>query len=102
LEGPTGGLIQPRPQAYQGDLKQPRDKKGRLHTVTQTNKHQGYLDGERKAQDDKQQKAKHVDTIRNQFFQHRKTGIHQHTWKSGVCPKILSHEDNRVLQGGYK
>jgi hypothetical protein len=41
-----------------GNLKQPRDKRGRLHTVTQTNKHQGYPDGERQVQDYKQQKSK--------------------------------------------
>jgi hypothetical protein len=29
------------------DLKQPRDKRGRLHTVIQTNKHQRYPDSKR-------------------------------------------------------
>ena len=33
-----------------GDLKQSRDKRGRLQTVIQINKHQAYPDGERQAQ----------------------------------------------------
>jgi hypothetical protein len=55
-----------------GDLKQLRDKRGRLHTVTQNNKHQRYPDGERQAQDHKQQKSIYVSIIRNQFSHHSK------------------------------
>jgi hypothetical protein len=33
-----------RATGLQGHVKQPRDKRGRRHTVTQTNKHQGYAD----------------------------------------------------------
>ena len=47
-----------------GDLKQYRDRNGRLHTVTQINKHQGYPDGERQAEDHKQQKPKHMSITR--------------------------------------
>jgi hypothetical protein len=47
-----------------GDLKKPRDKRGRIQTVTQTNKHQGYPDGERQAQDHKQQKPKYMGILR--------------------------------------
>jgi hypothetical protein len=57
-------------------MKQDRDKKGRLHTVTQINKHQGYPDGERQAQDHKQQKPKYVGIIKTQFFHHSKKTTH--------------------------
>jgi hypothetical protein len=55
-----------------GDLKQSRDKRGRLNIVSQINKHQGYPDVKRQAQDHKQQKSKYMDIIRTQFFQHSK------------------------------
>jgi hypothetical protein len=49
------------------DLKHPREKRGRFQTVTQTNKHQGYPDGERHAQEHKQQnpsrQRQHHDTL---------------------------------------
>jgi hypothetical protein len=61
-----------------GDLKQPRDKRGRLHTVTQTNKHQGYPDCERQAQEHKRQKPKYIGIIRIKFFHHGKPH-YQHT-----------------------
>jgi hypothetical protein len=40
-----------RATGFPGDLKQPRDKRGRLQTVTQINKPQGYPDGKRQVQD---------------------------------------------------
>ena len=53
-----------------GDLKQPRDKRGRLHILIQTNKHQGYPDGERQAQDHKQQKPKYIGIIITHLSHH--------------------------------
>jgi hypothetical protein len=50
-----------------GDLKLPRDKRGILQIVIQTNKHQGYIDGKRQAQDHKQQKPKFMGIVRTQF-----------------------------------
>ena len=55
-----------------GGPKQSRDKRSRFQTVTQTNKNQGYPDGKRKAQNQKQQKPKYVGIIRNWFFHHSK------------------------------
>ena len=39
---------------------------------------------------------------RTQFSHKSRPWICQHIWKSGLCPKILSHEDNRFHWGGYK
>jgi hypothetical protein len=61
-----------RATSLTGDLNQPRDKRGRLHTVTEINKHQGYADGERQAQDHKQQKPIYVGIIRTQISHHSK------------------------------
>jgi hypothetical protein len=61
-----------RAQGLTGNLKQPKEKRGRLHTVTQTYNHQGYPDVEMQGQDHKQQKPKYVGIIRTQFSHHSK------------------------------
>jgi hypothetical protein len=73
FEGPTA-----RVASLPGDLKQPRDKRGRLHTVTKINKNQGNPDGKRHAQKHKQEKPKYVGINKTQFSHHSMPEIHQH------------------------
>jgi hypothetical protein len=56
-----------------GDLKQPRDKRGRIQIVTQTNKHQGYPDGERKVKGHKEQKPIYMGIITNSVLPPQQT-----------------------------
>jgi hypothetical protein len=72
-------------------LKQARDKRGRLHTVTQNNKHQEYTDGKRQVQDHKQQKPKYVAIIR---IRSPTTAIHEYmntpeNQKSGIKSYLM-------------
>jgi hypothetical protein len=71
LEGPTGNLMQQGSQTYL-ETRSIQDKRGRLHTVTQNNKHQEYPDEERQAQEHKQQKPKYIGILRTQFSHHSK------------------------------
>jgi hypothetical protein len=71
-----------RAASLTGDLKQPRNKRGRLQIVIQTNKHQGYPDGERQVQDHKQQKPIYMGIIRTQFFHHSKPENQESVLKS--------------------